>query len=256
MAFQNQCILCIFAVLTIMPAVCQPAKDCSIVINELNTDEPNLGSQEFSEFIELKMVCPKGVQPISTSTHMATRLRDYIIIGVQEYHGQYSYPVITFSADFYRTGFKEGKPFFVIASKERQPTADMYFTDNAIGYQGKKAAGLQSKVAPSGASQASISDFFKSQSKKLPTEPNALKNGNGKGAMAIILLYQRDFLRGDDAIDSIALLRLAKMHILNRRPIFKDVLPVDDTLAIIVRKYIHDMVIYARAAENNECTFF
>lgn len=242
--------LVVVALALLVPTVHLQHSECSIVINELNTDEPHIGSQEFSEFIELNMVCPKHIRH-SAST-MAARLRDYLVIGVQEYYG--GGPVVTFSADFIRAGFKEGKKFFVIASKEQQPAADMYFTDNGIGYVGKSPAGLQAKVAPPG-SRTSLYDFFHSQSKKLPTEPNALINGNGKSAMAIILLYQRDFPR-NDATDSIALLRLAKMNERSRRPEFLDRIYITDHLKRIIRNNLHDMVMYARSTLNNRCTFF
>lgn len=251
------CLLILSGILAINGILAE--SECSIVINELNTDEPHIGSQEFSEFIELKKVCSTTAM---LSGSVPVRLRDFLLIGVQEYSGDFRRPVVSFSADFYRSpGFKTGSSFFVIASKEKQEAADMFFTDTSIGYQGKTRHGLPSS-APSGSSQSSIIDFFKSASKTIPTEPNALKNGNGKSAMAIILLYQRDFSRSESegssstTASSIGRLRLARMHATQRRPVYEDKIMVDDSLAEIIRNNVHDMIIYGRSTQNNRCTFF
>lgn len=113
--------------LIVLPLLCGAAgkKPCSVVINELNSDDP--GMHEFDEFIELKAVqCVKNKQP---------SLRPYMLIIVEEYNKRVKGPAVVFSADLYHQSFKGSERFFVIGSPSHLVIM-LYHTQGSLQHHG------------------------------------------------------------------------------------------------------------------------
>jgi len=217
--------LCSVALLLVSTATVS-AERCTLLINEINVEEPNVG--DFNEYIELRQVnCPANSPP---------SLRPYVVLIVKEYDEIHKAPLIILSADLYHKTFKTGSQYFVIGSHSETLNPDQSFEDCAVMF-GKKCK-FTAKNQPS------ISSFFTRTS--APTcAKDVLPNGS-KYAMAVLL--RQENRRADEGI---SLTRLTFRDAASKREKPEEFKVIDRAIENIIKDNIQDMVIYSRRAAFN-----
>lgn len=208
---------------------------CSVRLNEINTDD--VGRTEFFEFIELVTVCDTENEPKPS-------LRDYILLGLKEFHPAFKGPSIVMSVDLYHQKFKSDRTYFVVASpnKDFQSKIDLPFNAPSVMFYRKKQ--IQG--------QTGLQSFFKKTEAPAPLT-DVIDNGN-QSPMAILLL--KDDSQNRDTCTGICKLRLAQRDAVSKRQKIVPHMKIDLEAELLIMDHVVDMIIYSRRSVFNSCKFF
>lgn len=224
-------LICSLFLLSLMKA----EENCDLAINEINTDD--VGANEFAEFIELKAVCHRSADALKS-------LKPFIVVIVKEFDSKLKGPSIVFSADLYRSKFEKDSAYFVIGSpsKQLETVNNLPFNKDTVMYYKKGQV----------AGQTALLGFFSKTN--APTQlTDVLTNGNDS-PMAVILLKDENMNR--ETNEGAAKLRLTFYDQRQKRTKQVKHLKITDELKLLIKKHLHDILIYSRRSVFNKCGFF